>query len=248
MSPRRRSREHGPVRIRFVPGFSQPAEVWDDVTVALEPLVTGLDAVALEVPDNLSFVDSALALGATGGRAVYVGYSMGGRLVLRLALDRPDLVAGLVLVSATPGIAGTEARATRAAADGQLAEDVVRTGVEDFLIRWLDQPLFATLSRNQSRLEARVAWATAPRLAHQLSTLGQGLMAPLWDRLAELDLPVLVVTGGQDERYCAIGDDVARRVRGSASVRLAGGHALPLETPGALAREIAAFVHGAATE
>ena len=34
----------------------------------------------------------AMLLGDTGERATYVGYSMGGRLALHLAIARPDIV------------------------------------------------------------------------------------------------------------------------------------------------------------
>ena len=39
-----------------------------------------------------------------GGEATYVGYSMGGRFLLHLALSLPELVRGLVLIGATAGI------------------------------------------------------------------------------------------------------------------------------------------------
>src|SRR4029450_3306191 len=47
---------------------------------------------------------AAGGVGEAGGAGVYCGSSLGGRLCLRLALDRPDLVTGLVLVGASPGI------------------------------------------------------------------------------------------------------------------------------------------------
>ncbi len=50
-----------------------------------------------------------------GGRATYVGYSMGGRLCLHLAVARPELVERLVLVSATAGIDDRGERAARRA-------------------------------------------------------------------------------------------------------------------------------------
>ena len=55
----------------------------------------------------------AALLGAAGGRADYLGYSMGARFCLHLALARPDLVRRLVLVSGTAGIddAGERGRA-----------------------------------------------------------------------------------------------------------------------------------------
>jgi pimeloyl-ACP methyl ester carboxylesterase len=42
---------------------------------------------------------------------------MGARLCLQLALARPELVRGLVLIGGTPGIEDAQARAQRAAAD-----------------------------------------------------------------------------------------------------------------------------------
>ena len=94
----------------LVPGFTQTAASWDPVLAHLPP---DLEALAVDVPAGLDFVETATAIGEQRGRAVYCGYSMGGRLCLRLALDRPDLVRGLVLLSASPGIAdaaGLDAR------------------------------------------------------------------------------------------------------------------------------------------
>src|SRR5688500_933322 len=70
---------------------------------------------------DLSFEETAGALGEAGGAATYVGYSLGGRLCLRLAADHPELVQSLVLVGASPGLADGEERAARRAADEALA-------------------------------------------------------------------------------------------------------------------------------
>ena len=84
-------------------------------------------------------------LGAAGGEATYVGYSMGGRLCLHLALARPDLVARLVLITRRPGSRTPTSEPARRAADDALATAIEEDGVDAFLDRWLDQPLFATL-------------------------------------------------------------------------------------------------------
>ena len=89
-------------RVVLVPGFTQTASSWSG---AAEVVSETCDVRALDVPAPGTFAETARAIGDAGGRALYVGYSMGGRLCLRLALDRPDLVRGLVLVSASPGIA-----------------------------------------------------------------------------------------------------------------------------------------------
>ena len=67
-------------------------------------------------------VDGARLLGEAGGRAAYLGYSMGARFCLHLALARPDLVDGLVLISGTAGIDDDGERAARRRADEALAD------------------------------------------------------------------------------------------------------------------------------
>jgi 2-succinyl-6-hydroxy-2,4-cyclohexadiene-1-carboxylate synthase len=235
------------MRMMLVPGFSQPASTWNAVLASLHP---SIDATALDVPDDLDFGASAAAIATRGGHAVYVGYSMGGRLALHLALDRPDLVAGLVLVSASPGIADPVARAERAEADARLAADVEREGVAVFLERWLAQPLFAALSRDEAALDQRIATSSVVGLVHQLTVLGQGAMPDAWARLEELSMPVLLVTGAGDTKYAEIGAEMHRRSPRLEHTTIPGGHALLLEQPLALAERINEFVHelGSATE
>jgi 2-succinyl-6-hydroxy-2,4-cyclohexadiene-1-carboxylate synthase len=215
----------------LVPGFTQTASSWR---------IDG--ATTLDVPVRDSFVATALALGDAGGRATYAGYSMGGRLCLRLALERPDLVDALVLVSATAGLRTDEERAARVASDEALAQSVEHDGVSAFLERWLAQPMFAGVPHDAPGLADRRS-LTVDYLTHCLRVLGTGRMEPVWDRLGELTMPVLIVTGTRDAKFDAIGAEMAERITGARHVGLDGGHALPLEAPDALAATIADFVN-----
>lgn len=219
------------MRIVFVPGFTQTARSWDPVVAALR----GNDqAVALDVPTELDFVETARAVADTGRTGAYVGYSAGGRLCLQLALDRPERVERLVLVSASPGIADATERAARRDADEQLAQAIERDGVDAFLERWLTQPLFATLPRDAAALDTRERDPAV--LTHALRALGQGAQEPLWERLGELRMPVTLVVGALDEKYTTIAREIARHLA-AARVHVIGGagHALHLEQPEALA-------------
>ena len=96
-------------------GLRLRARVHAERTRRGPPIARSTRRVALRVPDDLDFVATARRGWATrAARATYVGYSQGGRLCLQLALDRPDLVDELVLVSASPGIADDAERAARA--------------------------------------------------------------------------------------------------------------------------------------
>lgn len=235
------------MRAVLVHGFTQSPSSWDAVRGRLAQ-GTGprLDVLAPTVPDDLDFVATAGHLARAHGPAVFCGYSMGGRLCLRAALDAPHLVRGLVVVSASPGIENDDERAARTRADDELAGDVARVGVEAFLQKWLAQPLFATLPEGVEEVARRAESTTVARLQHQLRALGQGSQQPLWSRLPELDIPVSVVTGTRDERYGRIGDRMAAEVRGAVRVRAEGGHALALEAPAAVADAILETVRRAA--
>jgi 2-succinyl-6-hydroxy-2,4-cyclohexadiene-1-carboxylate synthase len=226
-------------RVVLVPGFTQTMASWRGVRRVLEE---SCDVVALDVPARDTFAATAISIGTQGKRAVYVGYSMGGRIALRLALDRPELVSALVLVSATPGIEDQTARDERIASDEALAVSVERDGVDAFLERWLAQPMFANVPPDAPGLSERAS-LSAGYVAHCLRVLGTGTMEPMWDRLAELEMPVALVTGKTDAKFEKIALSMLERMRGDVvHIRLDGGHALPLEQPAVLGGFIGSFV------
>jgi 2-succinyl-6-hydroxy-2,4-cyclohexadiene-1-carboxylate synthase len=223
-------------RVVLVHGFTQTLASW---RVVGERLARGREVVRVDLPGHggsggvrVGFEQAAGLLGAAGGAATYVGYSLGGRLCLRLALDRPDLVEGLVLVGASPGIADPAARAERRAADEALAAEVERDGVAAFLDRWLAGPLFATLGAEAAGRAERLA-NTPEGLAYALRRLGTGAQEPLWDRLAGLRPPTLLVAGERDAKFAALAHEMAAAIGPTARVALVpgAGHAAHLERP-----------------
>lgn len=238
------------MRFVLVHGFTQTVRSWDEVADALDGHG---EVVRVDLPGHgaardrrLSFVETAAYVGEVGGPGVYVGYSMGGRVCLRLALDRPDLVEGLTLVGASPGIAGAEDRENRRRADALLAADLDTGDTGEFLTRWLSQPMFETTTPRPEELAARRT-NSREGLAYALRSLGTGAQEPLWDRLGELDMPVLLVAGEKDAKFRAIADRMAEAIGPSARVAVVegAGHAVPLDQPELLADLVAA--HAAAT-
>ncbi len=225
-------------RVVLVPGFTQTARSWSGAADAVRE---SCDVVTVDVPPPATFAGTAREIGVEAGPAVFAGYSMGGRLCLRLAVDRPDVVRALVLVSTSPGIADPAERAARVEADERLACRVERDGVDAFLTDWLAQPMFAGVPPDAPGVEDRRRLAPA-YLAACLRVLGTGAMEPMWDELAALTMPVLLVTGTRDEKFTEIARRMLERLPvGTRHEELEGGHALPLERPRALGACIAAF-------
>lgn len=223
-------------RLALVHGFTQTGECWGP---AADDLAADHEVVRIDSPGHgrsrevaADLVATADLLAEAAGPATWLGYSMGGRACLHLALARPDVVRALVVLGATGGIADPAARAARVAADEVLARQLEEEGLEPFLDRWLALPLFAGLPPEAQHRSARLdndpgALATSLRLA------GTGAQEPLWDRLRAVTAPVLVVAGARDERFAATATELVRAIGPNAERRLVpgAGHAAHLEDP-----------------
>jgi 2-succinyl-6-hydroxy-2,4-cyclohexadiene-1-carboxylate synthase len=219
----------------LVHGFTQTGRSWAPVA---EHLAGRFEVITVDAPGHGGSADvradlgaGAELIGATGGRATYVGYSMGGRLCLHLAVARPDLVERLVLISATGGIDDDGGRAARRAGDEQLAASIERDGVDAFLDGWVAQPMFAGLP--DPGLDDRRR-NTAAGLASSLRLAGTGTQEPLWDRLSALTMPVLVVAGALDAKFVAAAERMAELIPDvTLAVVADAGHTVHLERPDA---------------
>jgi 2-succinyl-6-hydroxy-2,4-cyclohexadiene-1-carboxylate synthase len=214
----------------LVPGFGQTAGAWQEV---VEALGDGTATMALDIPRRATFRQTADAL-SEDRNGVWAGYSLGGRLALQIALDHPSRVDALVLISTNPGIADARARAARRAVDEELADRVETEGVDDFLSWWLSQPLFADVEPVAAR---RHRLGSPNAIAHQLRTLGQGTQEPVWNRLGDLAMPVVIVAGARDEKYSAIAHRAAAAIGANAELRIVpeAGHNLLLAAPHTIA-------------
>jgi 2-succinyl-6-hydroxy-2,4-cyclohexadiene-1-carboxylate synthase len=242
-------------RVVLVHGFTQSKSSWHAIAGQLGKLY---EVVAVDLPDHgdsagihaSSLEEAADLLAHTGGRATYVGYSLGGRVCLTLALRHPDLIESLVLVGATPGIVAESDRAKRIAADHALADRLdpphapgAGLDLDDFLTEWLAGPLFAHLTSDQADVASRRV-NTPAGLARSLRTLGAGTQVPSHDRLQELSMPVLLVAGANDARFSAIALEMAGAIgKGASTAFIEGaGHAAPFERPEEFAGALQAFL------
>jgi 2-succinyl-6-hydroxy-2,4-cyclohexadiene-1-carboxylate synthase len=224
--------------IVLVHGFTQSSQAWEALAARL---AARYHVVAVDAPGHggsagvrADLWESGTRIGEVGGPATYVGYSMGGRMVLHVALRRPDLVRRLVLVSATAGMDSAEERAARRASDEEIAQRIERDGIEAFVAWWLERPLFATLSRQAAAIDSRMG-GTVEGLASNLRLTGTGQQEPTWDRLHQLAMPVLVMAGALDRPYVARAERMVGAIGANATLAIVegAGHACHLERPDA---------------
>ena len=198
-------------------------------------------------PERYTLAGAAQAVLAGVTEPVHlVGYSMGGRLALRLALQHPEKFLSLTLISSSPGLVTAAARAARRRADDALAAELETRGLNEFLSSWYAQNPFGTLRRKPAlwrRLLARRRKNDAAALARALRGCSVGRQRSLWPQLPKLRLPVLLVAGRGDEKYVRLMRQMQRRIPGAKLCVLPGAsHAVVAEQPARVARELVKFL------
>ncbi|MCM1985386.1 2-succinyl-6-hydroxy-2,4-cyclohexadiene-1-carboxylate synthase [Lyngbya confervoides] len=147
-----------------------------------------------------------------------VGYSMGGRLALYLALHSPQVWNRVVLESASPGLATAGEQQQRRQRDGLLAERLgaMKSGSGEFaafLNAWYGQPLFARIQQHQdyAALLLRRRRNCPTELARSLRYLGLGSQPSLWNQLSQCSVPTLLLVGEQDRKFVDINQQMRDR-------------------------------------
>lgn len=240
-------------------GFTWDGAAWEPVA---EPLSERFHCVAPDLPghggtswpvpteewsfdrvaDALAGVLASMDLVAPS----LVGYSLGGRLALRLALPGASPVERLVLIGASAGLRSDAERLSRVRADAELACRLLQDGTAAFLERWMAQPLFEPMRalgpERLARLNARRVAQEPGGLAASLQTMGTGSQPFLMEALSGLAIPTLLVVGEADAKFRAIAAEMlARLPQGRLEVVSGCGHSVPFERPEALSALLTAF-------
>jgi 2-succinyl-6-hydroxy-2,4-cyclohexadiene-1-carboxylate synthase len=248
------------VALVLLHGFTGSHEVWEPIVArasAAHHALGDLRIVAVDLPGHgasrfsntggyameSAAVGLERTLDALGiGKPILVGYSLGGRLALYFTITRPARVGALLLESASAGLATAAERTERQRRDEELARTIESDGVTAFVDRWERLPLFATrgddaeggdsgdAARDHQR-GIRLS-CSADGLAASLRGMGTGSQPWLGDRLDELTMPVLLVTGAADDKFTKLAAAMVTRIGDARhEVVESAGHAVHVEQP-----------------
>ena len=240
-------------------GFTGTALTWDPFLddwsgfrcLAVDMIGHGLSDAPADVSrysldrviDDLTALLSQLSVRS----AAVLGYSMGGRLALNLALRAPDMMRAVILESANPGIENAADREARIGKDEELARSIEADGIGRFVDSWANQPIFSSQSTlpipTQTKLREQRLGNDPHGLANCLRGLGLGHQMPLWSRLDSISDPVLLLAGALDRKYCEIGQRMADAFpQAKLEIVPEAGHAVHLEQPGSFSAIVSSFL------
>lgn len=256
----------------FLHGGGQNAHTWDTVALALGRPLIAIDlpghghsfvpdvSVGISPPILASFVAEAMAQ-LTSKPVHLVGMSLGGLTAIGIAATHPELVSSLTLVDITPGVKGAKTAAIGAFVNGP----ATFPSFEELLAR--------TIEHNPTRSEASMrrgilhnalqlddgSWMWRYRRGGAGSPIGgssstsvatQGAnggipdFTALWEQVASLTIPVMLVRGMRSQSVID-DDDEAELLRRQPSARIErfteAGHSVQGDMPVELAAVIAEF-------
>ncbi len=184
-----------------LPGHGQTQVLGGDEYYNMENTAQGI----IELLDKLNIYQCYL-----------VGYSMGGRLGLYLALHYPERFTKVVLESASPGLKTEQERLARIKQDEQiarkLARSVDRSIFKNFLLHWYKQPIFGDIKNHpdfENMINNRLQ-NHPPELAKSLRIMGTGCQPYLWNKIKDNQIPILLLVGDNDKKFININQEISQ--------------------------------------
>lgn len=173
------------------------------------------------------------------------GYSMGGRLALKIAINSPSRFEGLLLESTNCGISDPDERKERRRIDAERARKI-KEDFDDFLSGWKELKIFdsplaenETLVRNYQQMQSE---QSPSALAASLLGFGTGSMTPTCDDLQKLKIPVLLIAGSGDEKYQRINRYMKKLLPNAIFTSIKAGHRTHLDNPEGFIEKIKDFI------
>ncbi len=223
-------------------GWKEFAPFWKDhsKTIALDIIGHGKsgsppDIGQYQIEESAAVINSLLEKMGIGKIDV-LGYSMGGRLALTFAVNYPEKVRKLILESASPGLRTEAERHERRIQDKKLSEKIRQEGIKNFIDYWENIPLFQSQKSLPEKIRTRIRCQRLANsidgLANSLNGMGTGVQPSWWDELAHLEMPVLLITGNLDQKFCRIAEEMSK-ILPNVKWKTAedAGHAIHVEKP-----------------
>ncbi len=207
-----------------LPGHGQSADIQDEAAHTFAGAAKAvLEALPIERHQQLRLV----------------GYSMGGRLSLYLAIHHSDRVGQAIIESSSPGLLDVETARAREKQDTRWAHRFRTEPLDEVLADWYRQPIFASL-RDQpetfTRMLAERRHNTGEGVARSIQGMSVGRQTPLWDHLAQLAVDVCLLVGELDRKYQLVAEQMrVTSERIQVEMIKGAGHNIHLEQPEAFA-------------
>ncbi len=206
-------------------GFMGCKEDWTDI---IDGLKISRRCIAIDLPGHgdtkVNAEDSLFTIENTAGGIIeltdnlgidtfdLLGYSMGGRLALYIAVHYPERVTKLILESSSPGLKTHKEQENRRINDLLLGDKIMSMEMSDFISQWYDMPLFKSIKQNDGYegLRFRRMLNDKTGLVKSLKYMGTGFQPSLWAEWEALGIETLLIAGEYDKKYTTIANKMCK--------------------------------------
>ena len=241
-------------------GITQTAHSWDEVAapLAADRRVLCFDqrghgdsdwaADAMYTRQEMATDIAALASALALPPAVVVGMSMGGINSMTFAAGHPERVAALVVVDVSPEVKREGVDSIRRfvqAADVLESFEAFVDRAHTFNPRRSRANIESRLRHNLKQLaDGRWTWKYDPQLRSPQRPLGSGLTANLWDDVAAIRCPTLILRGAESDILAPeAAAKLQQAIAGSELVEIPkAGHSVMGDNPGAFVAAVEEFL------
>lgn len=169
-----------------------------------------------------------------------LGYSLGGRLGFHALLHQPELWQGAIIISADSGLASECDRKTCLARDQQWSHKFLTEDWNELLQEWNALPVFCGRKPAYPVLEQAFS---RRNIAQAFQNFSKGHQADLLPQLQQLNLPILYLSGEEDQKYCQIGQWLTKDSPQMTHTMVPkAGHRVPWENPRAVMSVVPQFI------
>lgn len=177
-----------------------------------------------------------------------LGYSMGGRLAFAFAVKYLNHVSSLIVESSSPGIENRQERSKRVREDEALADFIIEKGMPAFVDYWEELPLFSSQKSLPDHIRDKIRNQRLDNdplgIANSLRGMGSGRQPSLWDCLHSLQIPVYVIIGDKDEKFCRIAQKMSKKLPNAETIVVENaGHAVHVEKPEIYGKIVRGFLN-----
>lgn len=159
---------------------------------------------------------------------ILLGYSLGGRLALHALKENPKRWGALILMSTHPGLSQAEERALRIQADQEWAKKFLEEPWDQIIACWDNQKIFEK-SKKTTKVHSQFS---RELLANMLQMWSLGHQEPFFSDLEQIDVPILWLTGQNDEKFTELGKKIIFKNKLSEHVIIAeAGHRVQCDQP-----------------
>jgi len=175
----------------FIHGFLGSPKDWDPY---IDFFKDSYHCIAIDLPNNLEELQEKIPKGS-----IVIAYSMGGRIALWFSALFPHHISFLFLLSVNPGLDNEKEREKRQSEELLLIEMLKEEGVERFIEKWYQNPLFGGWKFPSYRFKQDPTLVVNTLLKFSLAK-----QPSFWNDLPFFKTPLFFIFGENDEKYQSI--------------------------------------------